>query len=698
MFISIYGFSLEMEVVEFEYLANEMQNQAGKIIYDEDGQACSVLKVETDLESDLVLAKPTVHKKSGKGGVYYFYIRFRERFIVFGAKGYSPLTWKTPRMLTKGKTYKVKLLAKDKVLGDIPINILSRPEDAEKIIDERNLGNGETFKLRKGTYTLKLLKEGYKTIETQIEVNTNNTLFKDYELKQVELVSLQVSSTPDEAEIFINGQSKGKTSTGLWLYPGEYELKLSKETYLDVLENVLIEENKDKELNYTLIKNASYLNLKITPNDAIVKLNDIEYKNRNLEILPGKYTLEISKSSYLTQTEELELNLGKSITKTYTLKENLGYLKLNVTPSSAKIFINKEDKGEQKEFKLAPATYKISVECEGYYAYNEVVSFKLGEKVNKKIVLKAKEGTLLFNVQPLNASVSLLKGEKEIETWQGMKQLKGLLEGEYTIIAKAEGHKTYKKNIIISEKEITNFKAIMEEGSDASPSLITNSIEMEFILIEAGTFQMGSNSGESDEKPIHTVNITKDYYIGKYEVTQGEWKKVMGSNPSYFKGDNLPVERVSWNDVQEFIEKLNQKEGTYKYRLPTEAEWEYASRGGNKSRGYKYSGSNSIGEVAEYEGNNDKSTKPVGGKKANELGIHDMTGNVWEWCSDWYSSGYYSSSLSTDPTGPTSGSYRVLRGGSWYYYASYCRVAFRLYYCPSFSYYYCGFRIVYVHN
>ena len=234
--------------------------------------------------------------------------------------------------------------------------------------------------------------------------------------------------------------------------------------------------------------------------------------------------------------------------------------------------------------------------------------------------------------------------------------------------------------------------------SGTGKATFTNTIGTEFILIEAGTFQMGSNNGDSDEQPIHTVNITKDYYIGKYEVTQGEWKKVMGSNPSYFKGDNLPVERVSWNDVQEFIKKLNKKEGTNKYRLPSEAEWEYAARGGNKSKGYEYSGSNSIGEVAEYEGNNSKSTKPVGGKKANELGIYDMSGNVWEWCSDWYDSGYYSSSLSTDPTGPTSGSYRVLRGGSWYISAINCRVAIRYYYYPSYSNIYYGFRIVYVHN
>ena len=222
-------------------------------------------------------------------------------------------------------------------------------------------------------------------------------------------------------------------------------------------------------------------------------------------------------------------------------------------------------------------------------------------------------------------------------------------------------------------------------------------ITFEMIAVKGGTFTMGGTSEQGSdaydwEKPTHNV-ILSDYYIGKFEVTQELWYAVMGNNPSYFKGNNLPVEAVSWNDIQEFIKKLNQKTGA-NFRLPTEAEWEYAARGGNKSRGYKYSGSNNIGDVAWYTDNSGDKTHQVGTKAPNELGIYDMSGNVWEWCQDWYSN--YSSSSQTNPKGASSGSARVLRGGSWFSDAWNCRVSFRYYNNPDDGYYFIGFRLVLV--
>ena len=218
------------------------------------------------------------------------------------------------------------------------------------------------------------------------------------------------------------------------------------------------------------------------------------------------------------------------------------------------------------------------------------------------------------------------------------------------------------------------------------------------VKVEGGTFTMGATSEQgnevySDEKPAHKVTLS-DYHIGKYEVTQEEWKAVMGTNPSRFTGNNKPVERVPWNDCQEFIKKLNLLTGL-QFRLPTEAEWEYAARGGRKSQGYKYSGSNNVDDVAWYDYNFSETTHQVGTKRPNELGLYDMSGNVYEWCSDWYSSSYYSSSPTTNPTGPTTGSFRVRRGGSWLNDAQYCRVSRRDDYDPDYRYHFIGFRLAY---
>ena len=224
---------------------------------------------------------------------------------------------------------------------------------------------------------------------------------------------------------------------------------------------------------------------------------------------------------------------------------------------------------------------------------------------------------------------------------------------------------------------------------------VKDGISIDMVRVEAGTFTMGATPEMENpwdgEKPTHQVTLTNDYYIGKYEVTQALWQAVMSNNPSYFKGDNLPVEKVSWNDCQEFISKLNTITGKT-FRLPTEAEWEYAARGGKKSKGYQYSGSNNLSDVAWYEDNSGNKTHAVGSKQANELGIYDMSGNVWEWCQDWY--GKYSSSSQTNPTGATSGSYRVIRGGSWFNAARYCRSSFRFNGTPVYRRIDLGLRLV----
>ncbi len=199
---------------------------------------------------------------------------------------------------------------------------------------------------------------------------------------------------------------------------------------------------------------------------------------------------------------------------------------------------------------------------------------------------------------------------------------------------------------------------------------------------------MGSNNGDDNEKPIHSVTLTKPFYLQATEVTQGQWRAVLGDNPSYFQmGDDYPVEQVSWNDVQKFLSKLNALDPGKNYRLPTEAEWEYACRAGTSGDRY-----GELDAIAWYDRNLGNQTHPVGKKQPNGWGLYDMLGNVWEWCADWYGGDYYASSPSTDPRGPSSGQSRVLRGGSWLNYFSNVRSAYRGGLNPVNRYNHCGFR------
>ncbi len=263
-------------------------------------------------------------------------------------------------------------------------------------------------------------------------------------------------------------------------------------------------------------------------------------------------------------------------------------------------------------------------------------------------------------------------------------------------------NKTDGTSVRFNASEVESITTFGYDNGPASENTFTvNGVSFKMVKVAGGTFQMGATSEQGndaydDEKPVHSVTLS-DYWIGETEVTQALWYAVMGKRPtpdgdqwssSYGLGDNYPAYNVSWNDCQTFITRLNQLTGQ-SFRLPTEAEWEFAARGGNSSQGYKYAGSNTIGDVAWYYDNScalgssspDYGTHPVATKSPNELGLYDMSGNVWEWCQDWY--GSYSSSAQTDPVGPSTGSGRVLCGGSWAYDARSCRVSSRHPYDPS---------------
>ena len=274
------------------------------------------------------------------------------------------------------------------------------------------------------------------------------------------------------------------------------------------------------------------------------------------------------------------------------------------------------------------------------------------------------------------------------------------------------GHKKIVWNLFSDdidwEIDRARFKVMAEDKKVFS----VNGVSFAMIRVEGGTFNMGATSeqgseAESDEKPTHQVTLS-DYYIGQTEVTQGLWKAVMGTtvrqqrdkgDSSWLmrgEGDNYPMYYINWDECQEFVNKLNvllsSQLGGKRFALPTEAQWEYAARGGKKSNGYKYSGSNTLSNVAWYTDNSSSATHPVGTKSANELGIYDMSGNVLEWCQDWYE--WYSSGEQTNPKGASSGSGRVMRDGSCYDYARDCRVSNRYSITPTVRGSALGLRLV----
>jgi len=310
----------------------------------------------------------------------------------------------------------------------------------------------------------------------------------------------------------------------------------------------------------------------------------------------------------------------------------------------------------------------------GIVVVGAVAAILLSKKKKDTNQPKVPTGNIQAESTPVGAEIYLDGNDTGNTTNTTMS---GIPQGNHTIKLVLTGYDDYEQSVIVQEGQTAEIAATL------TPSVVQEPV---MIRLSGGTFMMGSESSEAypEEKPVHQVTLS-GFEIGKYEVTQAEWVAVMGSNPSFFKGDRLPVEQLSWDDVQTYIQKLNTI--TKKnYRLPTEAEWEYACRAG--TTGDRYGELNSI---AWYSDNSGGRTHDVGGKAPNGFGLYDMLGNVFEWCADWY--GEYSAESVTNPKGPSSGVHRVLRGGSWLQEAVAARASFRNLHVPSHAYDLLGFRL-----
>lgn len=521
-------------------------------------------------------------------------------------------------------------------------------------------------------YSQELHVKSFGIAESDLSAQTQPR--KDLNDKNCALVKVQFVGGISEIEgNVITPLIKHGNETWVYMPQGSRQMKVLTQSFLPVMVTFVdygiekLESNRTYVLILTkpmsiIEQKKQALIIKYSPSSATVLVDNKMVRGTNGV---AKVVLPVGQHSYIVASDGYESEEG-----TVKLKA--------AAPSNLQITLSKETNT------ISTSTNDVATQ---HIVRNQIVKFS-GKVVD-------------INGQPVIGAVVEETGTKNISVTD--------IDGNFIIKAKSSSITVtvtflgcVPEQVKLTEgtkEEITLIEETYKKQPSSSASSITipvkDGISIEMVKVEGGTFMMGATpemkNSWTEERPIHQVTLTNDYYIGKYEVTQSLWCALMDNNPSYFKGDNLPVEQVSWDDCQKFINKLNDITGR-KFRLPTEAEWEYAARGGKKSRGYQYSGSNKISDVAWYSSNSEHKTQPVGLKLANELGLYDMSGNVDEWCFDRF--GFYSALSQTNPLGADDGICRVYRGGSWEQTAGFCRSSDRSNYGTSKNRIYnLGFRL-----
>ena len=485
-------------------------------------------------------------------------------------------------------------------------------------------------------------------------------------------IAIVVQADPSDAKVYINDKEMPEPDRIITTL-GKQTLKVTRDGYEPYITEIDVTPTNIRfPAKLEKIQDAVIL-IDSNPPGAMVFIDGVRLDRTPVSTFypAGTYKIRLTSDNYEDIEETIEIKSPET-KKTYQLTDIRATLTIN-THEKAKVFINNEQVTNYRNLKLAPQQVTVRVEMNKAKTLEERII--LGRRETKTLDMhpQISTGTIQIAVIPTDAEIELTGDGGEKYTGTGAKAFTEVPVGTYKLKVTKKGFKTHTEDIRLTDGATERKSVKLDEGADVSG---------DYIFVQGGSFTREGNR----------VTVS-DFYIGKTEVTQAQYQAVMGKNPSHFKGDNLPVESVSWHDAVEFCKKLSQKEGVT-YRLPTEAEWEYAARGGNQSKGFEYSGSSSIDGVAWYSSNSGSKTQPVGTKQPNELGIYDMSGNVWEWCSDWYDSNYYKNSPSNNPTGPSSGSFRVLRGGSWGSRAKSCRVAYRNYSGPERRFDRSGFRVV----
>lgn len=673
-----------MSVAGFEERPMDMDARVTHPVTDPNGQTCALIKVETTqtgfgFDTGVI----QVVKTEQKIGEVWVYVQPRVKKITIMHQDYEPVRdyYFPTGALKEATVYLLKLrtagapvqaASTQQHSGFLIIN--SEPQGAEVWLNNESTGEVTPFRRK-----LAIGDEVPYRLSLPLYHDEAGMVTVDQPRKELQFAlrpafgSVTVTSTPSGALVFLDEKQVGQTPLTLdRIASGSHSLRLQAPQYAVERRNVSVADGQTANVAVTLAARFAEITVQ-APQGAVVTVDGDRKGSGTLSWRQseGLCDIVVSMAGHRDARRQLEVVAGRAQTVQLTPQPIYGSASVDSDLMDAEIWIDGKQYGVTPNVveRLLVGSHTLVLKKSGYADLQQQFSVEEGKEASLSVKLPAGRSVQFTSEKP---GMQIIVDGKKLGTTP-LTAVVGI--GHHSVSAMRGGD-----IIDVRDLDITSAGAPLTMAfRDFNHTFTVNGVQFTMVEVGGGTFTMGATSEQGsdawdEEKPAHEVTLS-DYYIGQTEVTQALWEAVMGSNPSDSKGDNLPVERVSWDDCQVFIQKLNQLTGK-QFRLPTEAEWEYAARGGRKSRGYKYAGGNNIDSVAWCDGNSGNETHPVATKQANELGIYDMSGNVLEWCSDWC--GDYTSSSQSDPQGSSSGSFRVIRGGCYYNFARNCRVSYRI--------------------